>query len=127
MEIRPQVQFRTTASRSLDVREAKPVPETPGIWELTIDLTSELAKTQGVGPGGDKRRIKDLVNEITAIRLQANYKDGYGEQASADMQAMTQYSIGDKHIKVLSSTRNARVRPAPLFDDGPPLTKSFIS
>ncbi len=111
MEIRPVVQFRSAASRNLDIREAKSVPEHPGIWEFTIDLGTELASATGGGPPGtaDKRRIKDLVNEITAIRLTANYKDGYGDQAIAEMLAMTQYSIGDKHIKVLTSTRDPKV------------------
>lgn len=113
MEIRSTIQFRSSASRTLDIREAKPLAEHPGIWEFTIDLASELAAAGaggGGGPGGaDKRRIKDLVNEITALRLSANYKDGYGERATADMLAMTQFSIGDKHIKVLTSTRDPKV------------------
>ena len=42
MEIRPTIQFRSSASRTLEVREVKQMPETPGIWEFTIDLRSEL-------------------------------------------------------------------------------------
>ena len=57
---------------------------------------------------GDKR-IKDLVNDISALRLSANYKDGDGERATADLLALTQFSPGDKHIKVLSSTREPKV------------------
>jgi CD109 antigen len=60
------------------------------------------------GGTGDKR-IKDLVNDISGLRLVANYKDGLGEKATAEMLAMTQYSPGDKHIKVHTSTKHPRV------------------
>lgn len=109
LEIRPTVQFRSSASRTLEPREVKPLPEQPGIWEFTIDLRSELAQTTGTNVGTGDKRVKDLVNEISALRLTANYKDGYGERASADMMALTHFSIGDKHIKVLTSTRSPKV------------------
>ena len=57
---------------------------------------------------GDKR-IRALVNEVSALRLTANYKDGYGEKSSADLLALTHFSHDDKHIKVLSSTRSPKV------------------
>lgn len=115
LEIRATVQFRSSASRTLEIKEAKALPDQPGIWEFTIDLRSELAGQQAGGGivGGSSvgdKRIKDLVNEISALRLSANYKDGYGDRAQADLLAMTQYSIGDKHIKVLTSTRHPKVR-----------------
>ena len=49
------------------------------------------------------------MNEVSALRLTANYKDGYGERATADLLALTHFSNGDKHIKVLSSTRSPKV------------------
>jgi hypothetical protein len=103
------VQFRSSASRTLEVREAKALPEQSGIWEFTIDLRSELAQTTGSNVGTGDKRVKDLVNEISALKLVANYKDGYGERATAEMLALTHYSIGDKHIKVLTSTRSPKV------------------
>ena len=66
-----------------------------------------LVAVQG-GKTSDKR-IKNLVNEISLLRLTANYKDGHGEKASAELLAQTHFSHGDKHIKVLSSTHQPRV------------------
>ena len=77
LEIRPTVQFRSSASRTLEVREAKALPEQPGIWEFTIDLRSELAQTTGSYVGTGDKRVKDLVNEISALKLVTNYKDGW--------------------------------------------------
>lgn len=122
LEIRPVVQFRSSASRTLEAREAKALPEQPGIWEFTIDLRSELAQSTGSNVGTGDKRVKDLVNEISALKLTANYKDGYGERASAELLALTHYSIGDKHIKVLTSTRSPRVCHSCLIFSLIPLT-----
>jgi len=107
MEIRPTVEFRSSSARTLNVKVAKASADHPGIWQLTIDLAAELVAVQG-GKTSDKR-IKNLVNEISLLRLTANYKDGHGEKASAELLAQTHFSHGDKHIKVLSSTHQPRV------------------
>ena len=42
MEVRPTVEFRTSSSRVLNVKVVKSFPEHPGVWEVTVDLASEL-------------------------------------------------------------------------------------
>lgn len=113
MLVRPTVQFRSAASRVLETRVVKQLPDRPGVWEVNIDLRSELATGANIGTGD--KRIKDLVNDVSALRLVADYKDGYGAEARAELLALTQFSIGDKHIKVLTSTRRPKVNNASKF------------
>lgn len=76
--------------------------ENPGIWEMKIDLQNDL----NINFGSQSR---EFINEIQSMRLNANFIDPRGERTSADLLLLAHYSPQNHHIKVSTSTKNAKV------------------
>lgn len=76
--------------------------ERNGIWELKIDLRNDLRLAED-------RTSNEFLAEVTQIKLQANFVDHRGERASTNLLLLAHNSPRNKHIKVSTSTRNAKV------------------
>ncbi|KAK2723405.1 hypothetical protein QYM36_001916, partial [Artemia franciscana] len=100
LEIRPVVALKTGGTRPLNPRKGKPSADSPGVWEVTIDLRSEL---------GRDKQAKKLVDEVAALKASIVYTDENSLQTSTTIQLITQFSPGDKHLKVLTSTTHPTV------------------
>lgn len=86
-------------SRRLDPRSMPIQSQGDGVWELKIDLKSQL--------GLEKNRDFELSN-IRSMRIQATYLS-QGDRAVTELLLLSHYSPMHHHIKVSTSTSHARV------------------
>ncbi|XP_022254489.1 CD109 antigen-like isoform X3 [Limulus polyphemus] len=96
LDIRPTLTMFNGGSQKLDVKHELVSPVRPGVWELELDLWVEL--------GG-----KTLLNNIKSLHLEAHYKDETGERAKANLLVYASYSPTDRHLQVITSTKNPKV------------------
>ncbi|KAK6643489.1 hypothetical protein RUM43_004996 [Polyplax serrata] len=73
-----------------------------GVWELDVDLKSELSL-------GENRLGRGMLNDIRNLKLQVLFRDPLGQDARTEAYLATHYSPQNRHIKVTSSTQQARV------------------
>lgn len=100
MEVRTSIEMRGGGRRELNTVELK-MTEKPAVWEYKIDLMSEL--------GIDNPRVLESLNDISAMRVSAYFKDTWGERANAELLMAAHHSPSNHHIKVTSSTSDPRV------------------
>jgi len=60
----------------------------------------------------ENRRARELLNDIQSMRIQADYSDWMGERTTSTMLLLSHYSPTNHHIKVSTSTRDAKVNTA---------------
>lgn len=63
-----------------------------------------MIKGRGAGRGGD------AINDIGSMKVQAAFKDAFGERAIADLLILSHYSPNNHHIKVYTTTVQPKVR-----------------
>uniref|UniRef100_W4VRF5 Putative alpha-macroglobulin n=1 Tax=Corethrella appendiculata TaxID=1370023 RepID=W4VRF5_9DIPT len=102
MEVTGNIESRTGGGRNTyEVRNLQ-MSEKPGIWELNIDLRNDLNLESS-------KQTNEFLNEITSMRLQANFIDPRGERAQADLLLLAHFSPQNHNIKVSTSTKDAKV------------------
>lgn len=102
MEISGDVGMKTGGRRSVETHILKMSAEHDGVWEMKFDLRSML------GLDEDKRAT-EILKDIDSMRITASFKDPEGERTSADLLLLSHYSPMNHHIKVSTSTVNAKV------------------
>lgn len=101
MEIAGSVESRAGGRRDYPIKQLR-MSEKPGIWELKIDLRNDLNMD-------NSRTSKEFLNEIINMRLTANFIDFRGERTTAEALLLSHFSPQNKHIKVYTSTEDAKV------------------
>lgn len=64
---------------------------------------------------GDSKVSRDNLRDINSMVLEVFYRDPLGQDAKTEAYLTTHFSPFNRHIKVTSSTENARVRNRPIF------------
>lgn len=72
--------------------------EKPGIWEIKLNLHDDLNLEES-------RNAREFVNDVTDIRLKANYIDARGEVITAELLLLSHFSPQNQHIKITTSTQ----------------------
>uniref|UniRef100_A0A1B6D127 TEP1-F n=1 Tax=Clastoptera arizonana TaxID=38151 RepID=A0A1B6D127_9HEMI len=107
MEVSADVVMRGGGRRTLESQSLRMSSENDGIWELKIDLKSSL--------GLDERRGgEDTLNEIESMKIIASFYDYESqrltsERISADLLLLSHYSPNSHHLKIITSTKDAKV------------------
>ncbi|KAL1110500.1 hypothetical protein AAG570_008028 [Ranatra chinensis] len=104
MEISADIVMKSRGRRSLDLKTIPMSTEYHGIWELTIDLHSELSKYISSG-----KRANEIFNDIESMKITAYFKDSLGMRAQNDLILNSHYSPNNHNIKVGTSTKQAKV------------------
>ncbi|CAH0713091.1 unnamed protein product, partial [Brenthis ino] len=84
------------------------LPGQDAVWHLKIDLY-KLLKLENTSD------YRDTLNAITGIRLNAQLTDARGSRASADVRLVAHRSPGHHHIRVSTTTTDARVGEYAIF------------
>ncbi|GLH02408.1 CD109 antigen [Gryllus bimaculatus] len=108
MEVQSSVTMQSGGRRSLETKELRMYGDKEGVWELKVDLDTELGLTEN-------RRSKAQLNEITEMRITAYFKDYDGVRATSDLLLLSHYSPANHQIKVSTSTRDAKVGEYVIF------------
>lgn len=101
MEISGFVESRSGGRRDYPVRLLR-MSEKKGIWELKVDLRNELNL-------GEDRVGREFLQDVQQMRIQANFVDERGERANSDLLLLSHHSPQNRHIKVTTSTQQAKV------------------
>lgn len=60
--------------------------------------------------GLDKdKRAAEILKDIESMKIQATFKDMYSERSNAELLLLTHYSPSQHHLKVWTSTKDAKV------------------
>ncbi|XP_049876767.1 CD109 antigen [Pectinophora gossypiella] len=87
---------------AVDTQHPTLVPGHDAVWHLKMDLY-KLLRLQ------NEPNYRDVLNGVTGVRLSAQLADAVGGRAAADMHLVAHYSPGDRHIRISTSTTDARV------------------
>ncbi|KAH9631713.1 hypothetical protein HF086_014714, partial [Spodoptera exigua] len=79
------------------------VPGHDAVWHLKLDLY-KLLRLQS------DPNYREVLNSVTGVRLSAQLVDAVGSHASADVHFVAHYSANNQHIRIATSTTDARVR-----------------
>ncbi|XP_046661974.1 CD109 antigen isoform X3 [Homalodisca vitripennis] len=102
MEVTADVGMRTGGRRNIEPQVLKMSAEHDGVWELKVDLRSQLGLEE------NKRAI-DMLKDIESMRITASFKDPTGDRSQTELLLLSHYSPNSHHIKVHTSTKNAKV------------------
>uniref|UniRef100_A0A0A9XXA7 CD109 antigen n=1 Tax=Lygus hesperus TaxID=30085 RepID=A0A0A9XXA7_LYGHE len=102
MEVTAEVISRSTGRRTIEPYPLKMSAEYNGIWEMKIDLRSQL------GLDEDNKRAFEILNAVDSMRITASYRDSMGT-VQASMLLLSHYSPTHNHIKISTSTTDAKV------------------
>ncbi|XP_018320205.1 CD109 antigen [Agrilus planipennis] len=100
MEVHYSVEMRGGGRRDGAIQQI-PLSDRMGIWQYNIDLKGDL--------GLDGQRSSEELNDMSAIRIQAYFRDARGERANAELLLVAHESPRNKHIKISTSTRTPQV------------------
>lgn len=101
MEITGHVESRSGGRREYPIRNLL-MSEKKGIWELKVDLRNDLNL-------GDDRQSREFLTDVQQMILVANFIDERGERATTDLLMLSHHSPHNRHIKVQTSTHQAKV------------------
>lgn len=101
MEVGGSVESRSGGRRDFPSKVIR-MSETLGVWELKIDLRNDLNMDES-------RSAKEFLNDVQNMRIQANFVDARGERANTDILLLGHHSPQNQHIKVSTSTQEAKV------------------
>nr|CAD7260154.1 unnamed protein product [Timema shepardi] len=101
MEVRSEIVTRSGGRRNLDTRGLPMSTQRDGVWEMKVDLRSQLGYDENA-------RSKDLLNDIQSMKISASFLDARGERVGADLLLLSHFSPMNHHIKVSTSTRDAK-------------------
>ncbi|XP_015109945.1 CD109 antigen [Diachasma alloeum] len=102
MEVKADIDTRN-GRRQLDAQYLAASDENPSIWHVKIDLRKQLNLLD------DPRRAQQELNSITGMRVYAQLLDGEGHRAQAELRLLAHESPEQRHIKVWTSTKTAKV------------------
>ncbi|XP_037927862.1 CD109 antigen [Teleopsis dalmanni] len=102
MEVTGFVESKNGGRRDWPAQRLKMSQESPGIWEVKIDLRNDLQLDE-------RPQSRDFLNGVTQMRLQANYIDPRNERAQTELLLVSHYSPRNQHIKVSTSTESPTV------------------
>ncbi|XP_063831034.1 CD109 antigen [Ostrinia nubilalis] len=71
------------------------------VWHLRLDLYKLLKLERDPN-------YRDVLNSITGVRLSAQLTDARGQHAAADAHFVAHYSARDQHLRISTSTTDAR-------------------
>lgn len=103
MEVSADVIMRGGGRRNLDPVMLKMSAEHDGVYELKVDLRANL------GFDSEDRRALEMLKDIDSMKISADFKDIEGERAHADLLLLSHFSPTNRHIKVHTSTKDAKV------------------
>lgn len=99
LDVDVQVEGRGAA---IETQRPTLVPGHSGIWHIKLDLYN-LMKLQ------NERNHRDILNSVTGVRITAHLQDAQGGQASADVRFIAHYSPRNHHIRVSTTTTDAKI------------------
>nr|CAD7430447.1 unnamed protein product [Timema monikensis] len=102
MEVRSEIVTKSGSRRNLDNRGLPMSTQRDGVWEMKVDLRTQLGYDENA-------RSKDLLNDIQSMKISASFLDARGERVGADLLLLSHFSPMNHHIKVSTSTRDAKV------------------
>ncbi|XP_075216528.1 macroglobulin complement-related [Lycorma delicatula] len=102
LEVSGDVGMRTGGRRNIETQELKMSAEHDGVWEMKFDLRSMLGLDED-------RRASEILKDIESMRITASFKDKEGERITTDLLLLSHYSPLNHHVKVSTSTVNAKV------------------
>ncbi|XP_063238725.1 CD109 antigen-like [Bacillus rossius redtenbacheri] len=102
MVVRADVIAGAGGQRTIDIPDLLMSPDRDGVWEMRMDLKTQLGYDENV-------RAKELLNDIKSMRIVATFHDAMGGQVSARLQLLSHFSPMNHHIKVSTSTTDAKV------------------
>lgn len=76
--------------------------EKPGIWEIKLNLYDDLNLEES-------RNAREFLNDVTDVRLKANFIDARGEVISTELLLLSHFSPQNQHIKITTSTQAPKV------------------
>ncbi|KAM7353925.1 macroglobulin complement-related [Cochliomyia hominivorax] len=97
MEINGFVESKSGGRRDWPLKRLHMLPQSPGIWEVKIDLRHDLQLD-------DRLQSREFLNGVSQMRLQAQYIDPRGERVQTELLLLAHYSPRNQHIKVTTST-----------------------
>ncbi|CAH0401467.1 unnamed protein product [Chilo suppressalis] len=84
------------------------VPGHQAVWHLRLDLYKLLKLERD-------QNFREVLGEISGVRLRAELSDGGGYRATADAHFIAHYSEHNQHLKISTSTTDARVNEYVVF------------
>ncbi|XP_011495673.1 PREDICTED: CD109 antigen [Ceratosolen solmsi marchali] len=103
LEVRGDIEMRSSGRRTLENQILRVSPENDAVWSMRIDLRKQL------GLMDNPQRAQQLLNDIASMRFYADFTDGEGHHAHAELLMLAHESPNQKHIKVWTSTEKAKV------------------
>lgn len=97
MEIRAEVDMRSGGRRTLETYRLNMTDDEIANWPLKMDLRHQLHL------GDNNQRAQQLLNDITSMKVRADFTDGEGHRAYAELLLLTHESPEQKNIKVVKS------------------------
>uniref|UniRef100_A0A8D8R0S6 CD109 antigen n=1 Tax=Cacopsylla melanoneura TaxID=428564 RepID=A0A8D8R0S6_9HEMI len=110
MKISGEVLMQGGRRRSIDVPNVKMSTDHNGVYEMKLDLRSQLGLNEG-----DPKVANEVLKDIESMKIQAFFKDIENSNAQADLLLFSHYSPSDHQIKISTSTRNAKVGEFVIF------------
>ncbi|CAB3251025.1 unnamed protein product [Arctia plantaginis] len=92
----------------IEPQQPQLVPGHDAVWHLKLDLY-KLLRLQ------NDPNYRDVLNSITGVRLSAQLVDAVGSHANADVHFIAHYSANNQHIRIATSTTDARVGEYVIF------------
>ncbi|XP_045452691.1 CD109 antigen [Melitaea cinxia] len=93
---------------ALQPRRPTLLPGHDAVWRLRLDLYELLGLEK-------EPNYREVLNSITGVRLSATLTDSLGGRASADMRMLAHVSPDHHHIRVSTSTTDAKVGEYVIF------------
>ncbi|KAL3286714.1 hypothetical protein HHI36_001209 [Cryptolaemus montrouzieri] len=107
MEIITTVDMRNGGGRNIVPKQIFQMDENAGVWEYKLDVKREL--------GLEGSKGYEELSTIRTIRIQANFRDGFGQPTSAELVLLSHHSPNDQHIKLHTSTITPKVGEYMIF------------
>ncbi|XP_075980863.1 macroglobulin complement-related isoform X2 [Anticarsia gemmatalis] len=105
LQVHVQVEGR---GGGVEPQQPRLVPGHDAVWHLKLDLY-KLLRLQ------NDPNYREVLNSVTGVRLSAQLVDAVGSHATADMHFIAHYSANNQHIRIATSSTNARVGEYVIF------------
>lgn len=104
MRISGEVLMQGGRKRAIDIPNVKMSAEHNGVYEMKVDLRSQLGLSEG-----DPKVANEVLKDIDSMKILAYFKDIENSHAQAELLLFSHFSPSDHQIKISTSTRNAKV------------------
>ncbi|KAL4122063.1 hypothetical protein QTP88_014463 [Uroleucon formosanum] len=102
LDMSAEVVMKSGGRRTIDTRTLKMSTDHEGVFEMKLYLRTEL------GLENDKR-ASEVLKDIESMKIYGSFKDMYGERSTSELLLLTHYSPSQHHLKVWTSTKDAKV------------------